>query len=624
MFAPFILRPFLLLPRKTILGLLGVLLLLLGFWIVLLHNTQEQRNSLQAQTQLRVAQVSHVLANQVGMLFSNIDYAVLNFSDAYVHDPVHTLDHLQVFFALPPFNQAIAQVAIADPKGMVTYSSLAPGGRPQASISIADREHFRVHTQGSVEGLYVGVPVKGRVSGQWTVQLSRALHHNGQLLGVIVVSIPSDYLANQFRDVFNQPNDVVELRRLDGHFLARTLDAEQAFAQLTPSNIGVANSNEPNIGAVLQTSPVDHIQRFYAWATVPKFGVQVIAGVDKNAALAPLEESIRQNLLFNVLGTALGLIAIFLSAHFSSQRQRMLNHLRLAQAQLMALITRFPGGVVLESSLEPNTVTINPPLAQLLQLPQTLKIEHADLKNRVPAELREVLLPPTQDAEAPERQEVALADGRILEVVQFLLQAPHAAAGKPLGRLSLVQDVTARHQHQSMLEQLALTDALTGLPNRRAFMQALEHECAAIAAHNAPEAALVFLDIDHFKKINDTYGHSVGDEVLIHLGQLLRLGLRASDISGRIGGEEFAVLLPQMSPEQAYALTERLRQSLEQNPAPTSAGPLAFRASFGICPITEQAANAAECLQRADMALYDAKNSGRNQVRTWHPGLQPR
>ena len=117
---------------------------------------------------------------------------------------------------------------------------------------------------------------------------------------------------------------------------------------------------------------------------------------------------------------------------------------------------------------------------------------------------------------------------------------------------------------------------------------------------------------------------SVGDEVISHLGHLLRQGLRTSDIPGRIGGEEFAVLLPKVSLEQAQTLAERMRQSLEQNPAPTSAGPLVVHASFGVYPITEQTADAAQCLQRADMALYDAKTSGRNQVRTWHPGLQPR
>ncbi len=259
---------------------------------------------------------------------------------------------------------------------------------------------------------------------------------------------------------------------------------------------------------------------------------------------------------------------------------------------------------------------------QLLGLRSTAQLSRQDLGAQIPESLRPVLLPTNPQAEYPEGQEVTLDDGRVLEVVQFLLQDNQ----QRVGRLSLVHDVTARHQQQSALVQLALTDALTGLPNRRAFMHALERECVAVHAGDLPEAALLFLDIDHFKRVNDTYGHGVGDEVLSHLGALLRRGLRTSDIPGRIGGEEFAVLLPNINLEQAQLLAERLRKSFEDNPASTSAGPLEFRASFGVCPLLQDEASvsASDYLQRADMALYWAKNHGRNQVCTWHPGLAPR
>lgn len=131
----------------------------------------------------------------------------------------------------------------------------------------------------------------------------------------------------------------------------------------------------------MQTSPLDHIQRFYAWATVPQFEVQVIAGVDQRAVLTPLEASIQKNLVLSALGTGLGLLAALLLLRFSQQRHRMFNHLRGVQAQLMALIARFPGGVVLEKSTGTHQRHHQPPLAQLLQLPETLKIQHDDLKN---------------------------------------------------------------------------------------------------------------------------------------------------------------------------------------------------------------------------------------------------
>lgn len=609
-----------LLPSKTIAGVVALLLLAFSYWAVLLNSHEQQRQNLQKQTQLRVTQVAHVLANQVSMLFSSIDYATANFALAYAATELPAEERILASFARPPFEQAIAQVAIADAQGKIVYSSLAPHGQPQTTVSIADREHFSVHAQGKISGLYVGAPVLGRVSQQWTVQVSRALERNGQFEGVLVISIPCDYLTSFFYDVFNQPNDVISLRRTDGRFLARSLHPERVLGRTDILEVAAVLNASPGRGSAVAVSPVDQVPRLYAWEMVPRFGLRITAGVDQEAVLAPLEESIHKNLVFSAIGTLLGILGAALLAHFSAQRQRMIARLHLAQEQLAALVKRFPGGVVLEHPLEPERVTINPALAQLLHLPPGRKITRSTLLAQIPEELQAVLLPAQPEVEAPQGEAVALSDGRVLEVVQFLLQTDQQA----LGRLSLVQDVTARHQRQTALEQLALTDALTGLPNRRAFMQALENECAAIRTQEVPEAALIFLDIDHFKRINDTYGHGVGDEVLNHLGQLLRQGLRTSDVPGRVGGEEFAILLPRTSLAQTQALAERLRQSLEQNPAPTSAGALEFRASFGICPLAGEEADAALCLQRADMALYNAKNTGRNRVCTWHPDLQPR
>ena len=503
---------------KTIAGLLVLLLLALGYWTVLLNSHQQQRQNLQKQTELRVTQVAHVLANQVSMLFSSIDYATANFSQTYAAAEPLAQQRVLASLVQPPFDQAIAQVAIADAQGQIVYSSLAPQGKPQATISIADREHFLVHAEGKVTGLYVGAPVLGRVSQEWTVQLSRALERNGQFAGVLVISIPCDYLTSFFHDVFNQPNDVIALRRTDGRFLARSLHPERVLGRTDILEVAGLTSASSGDGSALAVSPVDQVPRLYAWSAVPQFSLRVTAGVDQQAVLAPLEKSIHKNIVFSAIGTLLGILGTALLTYFSVQRQRMIARLHLAQEQLTALVKRFPGGVVLESPLEPEKVTINPPLAQLLHLPPAQKIGRSTLLAQIPEELQAVLLPTQPEVEAPQGEEVALGDGRVLEVVQFLLQTDQQA----LGRLSLVHDVTARHQHQTALEQLALTDALTGLPNRRAFMQALESECAAIRAQEAPEAVLIFLDIDHFKRINDTYGHGVGDEVLNHLGQLLR------------------------------------------------------------------------------------------------------
>jgi diguanylate cyclase (GGDEF)-like protein len=159
------------------------------------------------------------------------------------------------------------------------------------------------------------------------------------------------------------------------------------------------------------------------------------------------------------------------------------------------------------------------------------------------------------------------------------------------------------------LTQVALTDALTELGNRREFDDVMSRAWSA----GAPEGALAMLDIDHFKRINDAFGHGVGDRVLAEIGRLLRAALRPADRAFRLGGEEFAIWLPGASPEAAEAVCERLRERVSAAPWPTMATDLSVTASFGVAGV-HALDSAATLAARADKALYAAKRGGRNRV----------
>ncbi len=167
-----------------------------------------------------------------------------------------------------------------------------------------------------------------------------------------------------------------------------------------------------------------------------------------------------------------------------------------------------------------------------------------------------------------------------------------------------------------ILEKLALTDALTGLANRRAFGEALEAELARVRRHGRP-ASLLFLDLDHFKGVNDAHGHPVGDEVLAGFSQVLKRGSRRGDLAARIGGEEFAILLPATSRVPAALVAERVRRATEGRPLGRSV-PVPVTVSVGVVSTEDLPAppDAAELLRRADAALYRAKAEGRNRVAT--------
>lgn len=172
--------------------------------------------------------------------------------------------------------------------------------------------------------------------------------------------------------------------------------------------------------------------------------------------------------------------------------------------------------------------------------------------------------------------------------------------------------MTERRRHEQTLERLASTDTLTGLANRRAFMERLEPECARQAS-GGPGGMVLMLDLDHFKRVNDTWGHATGDVVLVHLARMLKGNLlRSHDLAGRLGGEEFAVLLPGTTAQEATAIGERLRHALEQSRIHAGDGTIfQVTMSIGAAPLH---ADAHATLAQADAALYEAKNTGRNKV----------
>jgi diguanylate cyclase (GGDEF)-like protein len=165
------------------------------------------------------------------------------------------------------------------------------------------------------------------------------------------------------------------------------------------------------------------------------------------------------------------------------------------------------------------------------------------------------------------------------------------------------------------MEKQAITDELTGLDNRRAFFLTGEREIGRARRYRRP-LALIFFDIDDFKKVNDTHGHLVGDQVLQVLTKLVTKTTRGTDIVCRYGGEEFIVLMPEANREEGLAMAERLRQEISRMTVVTTAGTLSLTVSLGVAELgPEEDENLAALISRADRAMYQAKAAGRNTVR---------
>lgn len=174
-------------------------------------------------------------------------------------------------------------------------------------------------------------------------------------------------------------------------------------------------------------------------------------------------------------------------------------------------------------------------------------------------------------------------------------------------------DITERREMEAELRTLATTDPLTGAQNRRYFMERAEEEFDRSRRYGHP-MSIVAIDIDHFKKINDTYGHPAGDVVLKDIVRISKRLLRTSDIFGRIGGEEFSIMLPQTDISGGWEFTERLRKRVSESVVSTDSGHITYTISAGITMIQMEDNSLESLLKRADSALYSAKGNGRNRV----------
>jgi len=170
------------------------------------------------------------------------------------------------------------------------------------------------------------------------------------------------------------------------------------------------------------------------------------------------------------------------------------------------------------------------------------------------------------------------------------------------------------------LELLSITDGLTKLYNHRHLQDELARAFEESARYQRP-LSFVIVDLDFFKKVNDTYGHAIGDEVLKAISKIFLESIRATDLAARYGGEEFALMLPETLLDDALNFAEQIRRSIELTPVKTLAGPLSATVSIGVASVPHDRIHSAkELIVAADKALYRAKKNGRNQVQAADPG----
>ncbi|HEX6083785.1 MAG TPA: GGDEF domain-containing protein [Thermoanaerobaculia bacterium] len=271
-------------------------------------------------------------------------------------------------------------------------------------------------------------------------------------------------------------------------------------------------------------------------------------------------------------------------------------------------------------SFESAAARILEPLSELLQKPLRL----ADRRSAEAAHRFAVRLAmPRVSVASTDGQPFTDAERRLIEQVFDVLREAEESESRyaeleqrMLGLQRENLDLTVKNR---MLSEVSSRDSLTGLYNRWFVLEKIDSELNRALRHGSP-MSLLMLDLDHFKRINDTFGHTAGDQVLQGIGRLLRDSCRVYDVPGRYGGEEFCIVLPETKSGNTTVVAERIRQRLASSELPCGEGSIAVTASIGIAGTDSSDAavlSPAELIERADRALYAAKNRGRNRVEMW-------
>lgn len=243
------------------------------------------------------------------------------------------------------------------------------------------------------------------------------------------------------------------------------------------------------------------------------------------------------------------------------------------------------------------------------------------LRLNQPIEELDVLLHLAKESPGlPSEWTLVRADGRSL-VAEVSVTVLSDEMGQMTGYLAMAQDVTLRHEAENQLQHMALHDALTALPNRNMLQDHLK-TCAAVAEREGHLMALMFLDLDRFKKINDTLGHHIGDSVLIEVARRLRTAMRTSDMVARLGGDEFVILLPRIA---EAGDGERVAQKvIDLFAEPLRVGPHELRVtpSIGLVVYPSHGLDAVTLMRHADLAMYQAKNNGRNRIQVYSDSME--
>lgn len=480
---------------------------------------------------------------------------------------------------------------------------------PTPNINVADRAYFRYQIDNTKDELFISPPLRNRVNNNWMISLSRRIvTPDGKFGGVIMAAIDMNYFNRLYHSLNLPPQAQIELLKTDGTLLAAL--------PFDPSKLGDLQPLEkPTSGAIQSISQAGDFPLLVS-LSLPR-AIALRHWYHLLWVLCPGASAV---LIGIGLLTGTLLFLVDKDKKFSCMQQRHLEEQVEKRTSDLTDLLEFNKTIIKTSPIgiavythDGHCVTVNDVFSRIVGIDKGHLVNHT-MESLQTLETSGLFAQAGQALETGQtiRHEGCFqtrADGQKwidYQVVRF-------SRNKINHLLFLMSDITGRKHMEEELRTLAFTDSLTGVNNRRRLLELANGELARVQRNGRPFAFLI-MDIDYFKDVNDTFGHDQGDRVLKGLTEVCLRELRATDIFGRLGGEEFGAVLIETPPDEALAVAERLRASVAAASIDDNGQPMTITISIGVAFCRDSDDNFHNIMQRADKALYAAKNQGRNRV----------